>query len=212
MRKAKQGKTRTAVYGCFLAALLATVLGCGQKRDYPYEFMEEKDGVSVYLDGARGKLIYIDANNNVIDYVSLRPSAKAARTIAENKEQALKTVDRGTDTLRGTAYSISLSTRFYNNRLLYVLELGPKDDMAWSVAGTVEINLMDADGFSVGTIVPLNPWADTIETTDGGTVECLITQGSVPFSLSDYLEFATWESSWEELSPPSPAGEWEGIP
>ncbi|MDR1930103.1 MAG: hypothetical protein LBQ44_05665 [Treponema sp.] len=91
--------------------------GCSKKQEYPFSFVEQKGGISVYLDGQKGKIIYIDETNRIIDYVDLRPNSTIVQTIEQNKNDALLDKDRGSKNMPGTDYLVELSTRFYNNRL-----------------------------------------------------------------------------------------------
>jgi hypothetical protein len=181
---------------CFCGSF--TFFGCSQKQNYPFEFVETKSGLSVYLDGARGKLIYMDETNRIIDYVSLKPNSNEITIIEDNKIQALKNTDRGERSMPGTDYSVKLSTRFYSNRLLYVLELKPFDERARRFANTVSIELLDENGFVLGEIDSTYDWTTTVDSN--GKEIGLNTQGSISITLRNYLEIDRWGPKWQDIN------------
>jgi hypothetical protein len=171
---------------------LSLLLGC--KRENPFVFIETKNGQSVFLDASRGKIIYVDESNRIIDYVDLKPNQETISEIVENKDRAINNKDWGSEDIPETDYSISLSTRFYNNRLLYVLKITPYDDKVKQFARTVSIALSDKNGFNLGEIESTYSW---ITTVDGNGKEIgLNTQGSIPITLRNYLEIYRWGPQW----------------
>jgi hypothetical protein len=172
-------------------------MGCSKEQEYPFSFVEQKGGISVYLDGQKGKIIYIDETNRIIDYVDLRPNSTAVQTIEQNKNDALMNKDRGSKDMPGTDYSIELSTRFYNNKLLYMMKLSPYNDKAKRFARTVSIQLMDDRGFVLGEIESSYDWTTTVD--DTGKEIALSTQGSIPITLRNYLEIVNWGPLWQTI-------------
>jgi hypothetical protein len=172
-------------------------VGCSKEQEYPFSFVEQKSGISVYLDGQKGKIIYIDETNRIIDYVDLRPNSTIIQTIEQNKNDALMNKDRGSEDMPGTDFSIKLSTRFYNNRLLYMMELSPYNDKARQFARTVSIDLMDDRGFVLGEIESTRSWTARVDSS--GKETGLDTQGSIPITLRNYLEIENWGPKWQTI-------------
>jgi hypothetical protein len=173
----------------FLAFL---VTGCQKKN--PFVFIETRNGQTVFLDASRGKLIYVDESNRIIDYVNLKPSGSVIKEIVSNKEMAINNKDWGSEDVPGTDYSVSLSTRFYNNRLLYVLNVSPFNDRARQFARTLAIDLSDINGFNLGEIETSYSWVTSVD--DTGKETGLNTQGSIPITLRNYLEIYKWNPRW----------------
>jgi hypothetical protein len=178
----------------FICLVLA---GCSREQEYPFSFVEQKSGISVYLDGQKGKIIYIDETNRIIDYVDLRPNSTAIQVIEQNKNDALVNKDRGSKDMPGTDYSIELSTRFYNNRLLYMIKLSPFNDKIKRFARTVSIQLMDDRGFVLGEIESSYDWTTSVDVT--GKEIALDAQGSIPITLRNYLEIVNWGPLWQTI-------------
>jgi hypothetical protein len=178
----------------FITVFIFSIVISGCQKDNPFVFIETKSGQSVFLDASRGKLIYVDESNRIIDYVDLRPDQTAISEIVKNKDQAINNKDRGSEDVPGTNYSVSLSTRFYNNRLLYVLRITPSDDKIKQFARTVAIDLTDRNGFNLGEIESTYSWT-TIVDNDGKEMG-LSTQGSIPITLRNYLEIYNWGPRW----------------
>jgi hypothetical protein len=172
-------------------------LGCSKEQEYPFSFVEQKGGISVYLDGQKGKIIYIDETNRIIDYVDLRPNSTIVHAIEQNKNDALMNKDRGNKNMPGTDYSIELSTRFYNNRLLYMMKLSPFNDKIKRFARTVSIQLEDDRGFVLGKIESSYDWTTSVD--DTGKEVALSKQGSIPITLRNYLEIVNWGPLWQTI-------------
>jgi hypothetical protein len=186
--------------GFFMKKLLLFVvffglllIGC-QKN--PFEFIETKNGQSVFLDKDKGKVIYVDENNKIIDYLDLNPSAETISSIEFNKNKANTNKEWDITSIPGKNYSISFFTRFYNNNLLYKIKLTPYDDNASAFARTVSIRLMDRNGYPLGGIEPTYTWRRTVD-DDGKPVE-LHTEGYIPITLNNYLEISYYSPSWGE--------------
>jgi len=176
----------------FLGVLILVTLSC--KKENPFVFVETKNGQSVFLDASRGKLVYVDESNRLIDYVDLRPNATDVQAVVSNKQQAIINNNRGTQNIPGTKYSITLSTRFYNNRLLYLLKITPFDDKVKQFARTLSVEVSDENGFNLGEIESTYRWT-TIVDFDGKEVG-LSSQGSIPITLRNYLEIDNWGPKW----------------
>ena len=170
------------------------VLGCGQKQDYPFSYVGERSGQSIYLDGQKGKLIYIDETNRIIDYVDLRPKSTDILAIESRKEEALQIIDRGKRSAGGTGYSVSLSTRFYSNRLLYIMDVEPYNDNARRFATSLSVELYDGGGFTLGEISSSNSWTNIVDSS--GNRVALQSQGNIPITLRNYLEIVRWGPRW----------------
>jgi hypothetical protein len=154
----------------------------------------EASGQSIYLDGENGKIIYIDETNRIIDYVNLRPNSTDVASIENNRMEALKNKDRGKETIPGTDYSVSLSTRYYSNRLLYILKLEPYNDNARRFANSLSVELFDEKRFLLGEIDLSYDWTNIVD--DSGQRVKLQTQGSIPITLRNYLEIISWGAKW----------------
>ncbi len=177
-----------------ISSCFFVLLGCVAKQEYPFSYVGERNGQSIYLDGQKGKVIYVDETNRVIDYVELRPDSFDILQIENNKMAALQNTDRGERIIPGTNYSVSLSTRYYSNRLLYMIELSPYDDGAWRIAETISIELSDSSGFLLGEIESSRNWISTVN--NSGEPVLLNTQGSIPITLRNYLEIVMWRIRW----------------
>jgi hypothetical protein len=177
----------------FLSASTAVLLtGC--RKDNPFVFIETRNGQTVFLDASKGKVIYVDESNRIIDYVDLKPNGEAISEIVENKSRAINAKEWGAEDIPGTDYSVSLSTRFYNNRLLYLLSIKPYNDKARQFARTVKIELNDRNGFNLGEIDSSYDWVSSVD--DAGKEMGLNTQGSIPITLRNYLEIYRWGPRW----------------
>ena len=170
------------------------LLGCSQKQNYPFSYVGERSGQSIYLDGQKGKLIYLDETNRIIDYVDLRPSSSDISAIESRKNEALEILDRGTEAIPSTDYSVSLSTRFYSNRLLYIMEVRPYNDNARRFANSLAVELNDRGGFLLGEINSSSSWTNIVD--NSGARIALQSQGSISITLRNYLEIVRWGSRW----------------
>ena len=187
---------RASVYIIWVSLILF-LSGCNQQQNNRFTFVETKDGLSVYLDGRAGSVIYIDETNRIIDHVSLRPNSGEIGIIESSKREALRSTDRGYRDIPGSPYSVELSTRFYSNRLLYVIRLEPFDNRAREMANTISIQLLDDNGFVLGTINRNTNWVTSVNSE--GVEVGLNTQGSIPITLRNYLEINRWGPQWQTL-------------
>jgi hypothetical protein len=181
-------------FGVFFTFSLVFSMLTGCQKDNPFVFIETRNGQTIFLDASRGKLIYVDESNRIIDYVDLKPNEVSINEIVDNKQRAINNKDWGSEGVPGTDYSISLSTRFYNNRLLYVLKIAPYNDKIKQFARTVSIDLSDINGFNLGEIESSYGWTTTVD-NDGKEIG-LNTQGSIPITLRNYLEIYRWGPRW----------------
>ena len=170
------------------------LLGCDQKQNYPFSYVGERGGQSIYLDGEKGKIIYIDETNRIIDYVDLRPDSMVVSQIESDKWDALRDQDHGTRNIPGTDYKVSLSTRYYSNRLLYIMRVEPFSDNARNFANTLSVELHDSRGFSLVEIDSSRNWINNVD--DSGNRIGLESRGSIQVTLRNYLEIAYWNPRW----------------
>jgi hypothetical protein len=180
--------------GNLLMLIFLSLFISGCQKENPFVFIETRNGQAVFLDASRGKLIYVDESNRIIDYVDLKPNGETISEIVENKDRAINNKDWGSEDIPGTDYSISLSTRFYNNRLLYILEIEPHNDKVRQFARTVKIDLSDITGFNLGEIESSYNWIASVD--DTGKETGLNIQGSIPITLRNYLEIYSWGPRW----------------
>jgi hypothetical protein len=178
----------------FLISLAVFSLGGCQKN--PYEFIGNQNGQSVYLDAVHGKVIFVDESNRIIDYLDLKPNSEQVNEIVHDKAAAISNKEWKSQTIPGKDYSVSLSTRFYNNRLLYVLKVSPGTDKARDFARTVSVELTDRNGFVLGEIETSYSWTRTLD--DDGTPVFFTSQGSIPITLRNYLEISSWGPRWRD--------------
>jgi hypothetical protein len=183
---------RDFVAAVFVSFLAFFAFGC--QKENPFVFIETRNGQSVFLDASKGKLIYVDESNRIIDYVDLKPDRTAVDGIVFDKNRSIATKFWGIEDIPGTDYSVSLSTRFYNNRLLYILTVVPYNDKGKQFARTVSIDLSDENGFHLGEIGSNHSWITTVD--DDGKETGLNTQGSIPITLRNYLEIYSWGPRW----------------
>jgi len=161
-----------------------------------FEHIGTKDGQTAFLDSSNGKIIYINNSNRVVDYVDLNLSKDEISRIKNDKElndSAQKMKFWGKRDIPGTKYSIELSTRFYNDKLLYILQIGPYDDGISRLANTITVDLVDLDGFSLETIEPKR-WIRSVD--ESGKAQKLSTNGNLPITLENYFEISEWDPSW----------------
>ena len=93
----------------------------------------------------------------------------------------------------GTKFTLTLKTRYYKDKLLYILEMKPFDETAAYKAGTVRANLIDATGFTLETIEP-QAWFTSVDNKGNKISEA--TTGSIPMTLDNFLEVNGWSPMW----------------
>jgi hypothetical protein len=171
------------VIGCTLSLLL----GCSK-----YSFIENKDGQSVFLDERGGKIIYVDASNRVIEQVDLK--TKTVNQDGTGKTEAMSGKEWRMKTIPGTDFKVTFSSRFYNNKLLYQIQIEPYNNKTRSFARSISIKLTDKKGFVLETISSLYNWTNLVN--DTGEDIGLNTYGSIPITLGNYLEINDWGPLW----------------
>jgi hypothetical protein len=178
----------------FLVFSVLLLFGCSGKQEYPFSYVGERNGQSIYLDDQKGKIIYLDETNRIIDYVDLRPNSSDISLIEKNKTAALQNIDRGKKDIPGQDYSVTLSTRYYSNRLLYIMDIEPYNDNTRRFANSVSVELSDSKGFLLGEISSSYNWTNIVD--DEGKRVSMQTQGSIPITLRNYLEIVSWGPKW----------------
>jgi hypothetical protein len=173
-----------------LGSFILLITSCGNK----FEFIENRNGQSVFLDGARGKVIYVDETNRIIDYLDLNPGETTILDIEMDKRKAAETNERGTIDIPGQDYSVSLSTRFYNNNLLYIINVTPYDSKVSRFADTLRLKFYDRNGFLLGYTDRINDWNTTVD--DNGKQIGVQAAGNFPMTLRNYLEIYNWSSPY----------------
>jgi hypothetical protein len=179
-----------------ILSLLAVTVFILSAACQKYSRIGEKDSQSVFLDEYNGKVIYINNSNRVVDYVDLKLNEQEIKEIRTNKElndSLQKMKDWGDNTIAGTKYSLNLATRFYNDKLLYILELKPYDDNITRLANTITVDLTDIVGFTLETIDP-ERWTRSVDAE--GNPQQLTARGSIPITLENYLEIYDWNPYW----------------
>ena len=162
-----------------------------------YAYVGEKNGQSIFLNTIEGKAIYVNNKNQVSDYVDLVINEIEIDKIRNDKEH-IKSLqyafDWGKQKITNTKYTISLKARYYNDNLLYILEIEPYDINLFRLANTIKIQFVDENGFTLETI-KTSSWAVTVH--DDGTQTNLNTKGSLPITLDNLMEIDRWYPAWE---------------
>ena len=161
-----------------------------------FEYIGTKDGQTAFLDSNNGKVIYINNSNRVVDYVDLKLNTNEISRIRNDKDlndSAQKMKFWGKKDIPGTKYTLELSTRFYNDKLLYILQIGPYDDGLSRLANTITVDLVDLAGFSLETIDTLR-WVQSVDAE--GKAQKLSANGNLPITLENYFEIDEWDPSW----------------
>jgi len=117
------------------------------------------------LNQAEGKVYYVNKSGNIVDVVDLdipAASVQAIKAAKEMQDAAQKNRDMGEQSLSGTKFALTLKTRYYKDKLLYIVEMKPFDETASYKAGTIQINLVDATGFTLETIEP-KAWFTSVD-------------------------------------------------
>jgi hypothetical protein len=162
-----------------------------------YSYVENKEGQSVYLDNLKGKVIFINNSNRITDYVDLNLTDQEIQKIKNDKDKndaSQKLKDWGSQSISGTKYSVSFSTRFYKDKLLYIATISPYDEDLRYIASTISIDLVDISGFSLEKISPGN-WVKNVD--EKGKPTRLSYSGDIPMTLENYLEINNWGLMWK---------------
>jgi hypothetical protein len=160
-----------------------------------YAFVETKNNQSVYLDQEKGKVVYVDETNRVVDSVNLNLTQQDIQNIEEEKTQIFEAKFLGTkDVGTRTTYNLSLSMRFYNNRLLYLVDIKPYNSGTRRMANTINVHLADINGFVLEEL-DLRGWTTAVENEEEIG---LSTFGSIPISINNYMEINDWNPLWSD--------------
>jgi len=161
-----------------------------------YAYAGEKNGQSIFLNTIDGKAIYVNNKNEISDYVDLVINEIEIDKIRNDKEH-IKSLqyafDWGKQKITNTKYTINLKARYYNDNLLYILEIEPYDVYLITFAKTININFIDKNGFTLEKI-KTSSWSATV--LDNGTRTNLNTKGSIPITFDNLMEIDQWYPSW----------------
>jgi hypothetical protein len=174
-----------------VTALLLSCFGSNK-----YQMASEKDGNLSFVDSQSGKVYYVNKSGNIVDVVDLDIPVASIQTIKAAKEKqdaAQKNRDMGAQPISGTKFTLTLKTRYYKDKLLYILEMRPFDETAAYKAGTIRVNLIDATGFTLETIEP-QAWFTSVDNKGNKISEA--TTGSIPMTLDNFLEVDGWSPMW----------------
>jgi hypothetical protein len=177
------------------ALLLAS---CGGKEDNNFQVInKENDGKISIINQNSGQLIVINKSNRIDDVVDLNIDAKEVETIKSTKniqDSALKIKNWGESTITGTKYKVSLSTRHYKDKLLYIITFSPSDATSSMKARLTTINLRDENGFALEKINPSLSWVSVVN--DKGIAQFEQASGEMPMTLDNYLEVSSYDPTW----------------
>lgn len=195
----KTGKLSIIFLFLILIIILSTSFTCSKNdntKENNFSYIGDKNGQSVFLDTKNGKIIYVNNSNRIIDYVDLQLSEQEISKIMQDKEinDSLQKYKVWNDyVISGTKYTLKFSTRFYNDKLLYLLFMTPYDNNASNLANTISIFLCDAAGFDLESFTPKG-WIRSLD-ADGKPYAMGIS-GNIPITLENYLEITSWTASW----------------
>lgn len=162
-----------------------------------YAYVGEKNGQSIFLNTIEGKAIYVNNKNQVSDYVDLDINVIEIDKIRNDKEiikSFQQAYDWGKQKITNTRYSINLKVRYYNDNLLYILEMEPYDANLYRLANTIKIYFVDENNFTLETIKTIS-WNSRLN--NEGKIAELVTSGSLPITLDNLLEIEWWYPVWE---------------
>jgi hypothetical protein len=179
---------KNTIIGLLGVSFILILAGCSR-----YSFVETSDGQSIFLDEYTGKVIYVDSSNRAIDRVDL--TVRTVNQDGTDKSNAMNGHDWGVRDVPGEDYKITFSSRFYNNKLLYKIDVTPNDRNILSFARTVSIKLMDQNGYVLETIESIRYWNHMVD-NDGEEIG-VNTWGEIPITLGNYLEIKGWSATWQ---------------
>ncbi|MDR0507768.1 MAG: hypothetical protein LBH32_13275 [Dysgonamonadaceae bacterium] len=84
---------------------LLLLVFCGCQKPNPFEFIETKNGQSVFLDASKGTLMYVDESNRIIEQVDLK--ASAINQNGMGKTEAMSGKEWGTKDIPGTDFKVT---------------------------------------------------------------------------------------------------------
>jgi hypothetical protein len=178
---------------CFTMLAVLSLTSCFVAK---YQTAASTDGNLTFIDSQGGKVYYVNKSGSITDVVDLALSAQSVEAIRADKEKrdaAQKNRDMGQQPLSGTKFTLSLRTRYYKDRLLYVLAMEPFDETAVGKATTVRVDLLDSFGFTLENIQPAG-WYSMVDAK--GVKIRVEAAGSLPMTLDNFLEVSTWGASW----------------
>jgi hypothetical protein len=179
-----------------LSILIIGILCSCNSGEHRYSFIENKNGESIYLDNSKGKVIFINSNNRISDYVDLNIGENEIKKIKNEKDKndaAQKLKDWDKKELVGTKYNAELSTRYYKDKLIYRLTIEPYDVYIANRLNTITFYLVDESGFILEKIIPEN-WIRNLDKK--GMPETFGSNGSISMTIENYLEIINWNISW----------------
>jgi hypothetical protein len=183
-----------------LLFLIVVLTACGQKTELPikrFEIIDSRNGTYVFLDNQQNHLLYINQSNRIYDIIPLslnRQEIQKIKIIRDSTNAKEKYKDWGEIGITGTNYQIALRTRFYNDQLLYVVSMTPYDLPAYNKCEKISIIFYDTRKFILYQFYPQN-WAQRIN-KEGKTI-AMVSDGSFPFKLDNYIEIDSWNIMWD---------------
>jgi hypothetical protein len=177
-----------------ITLLTALLFSCF--RTNKYQLASANEGNLNFVDSQSGKVYYVNKSGNIVDVVDLNipaASVQAIKAAKEKQDAAQKSRDMGELSLSGTKFTLTLRTRYYKDKLLYILEMKPFDETAAYKVSTIRVNLVDATGFTLETIEP-QAWSSSVD--DKGNRVSEMSTGSIPMTLDNFLEVSSWYPMW----------------
>jgi len=183
----------------FLAFGVSLLLSsCKEEKNENYQVINKDiDGKLSVIDQSKGRIIVINKNNRVNDVVELNlkdDDISKIKLAKEDQDKALKIRSWGNTTITGTKYTLSLSTRYYKDKLLYKLTFSPSDAGTPLKARETQINLRDQNGFIIEKINPYSSWVSVVN--ENGVAQFEQASGEMPMSLDNYLEISAYDPTW----------------
>jgi hypothetical protein len=158
---------------------------------------KELDGKISIIEPKRERIIVINKNNRVDDVIDLNlkdSDISAIKLAKEYQDKALKIRNWGEQSITNTKYAVTLSTRYYKDKLLYKLTFSPGDSSTPLKARQTTIILRDENGFIVEKINPFSSWVTIID--EEGIPAAEQASGEVPMTLDNYLEIGSFSPTW----------------
>ena len=179
-------------------SLLALSLSCISNPSHGNVeiFNKSQDGKVTLIDQKKERLLVINSNNRIEDVVDLDISSDQVSKIKALKESQDKSTKIRTwpeVTLNGTTYKVKLSTRYYKDKMLYMIDFSPYDEISTYKSATVTIEMKDANGFTLERIIPAS-WSRVVD--EKGIPYAHQSTGEIPMSLDNYLEITDYSPLW----------------
>lgn len=179
-------------------ALLFLISGCDLQTQSNFQSIsKDADGRISIIDQAKGRLIIINKSNRIQDVISLSLNSDEIRKIKREKDvqdSSTKIREWPSVDINKTKYTVSLSTRYYKDRLLYKIKFYPADEMSSIRARTISINLRDVNGFVLEKITPQDEWVTVVDSIAAPIEESA--NGEIPMTLDNYLEIYSFDPNW----------------